>query len=86
VAAPSRGDRARGRAGEIAADQRERRPLREALEREQDRRARAIRDVLQDLEIRLERAEIGDEARRLEAGDIDAARDLFAESCARRHP
>ena len=34
---PRLGDRARGRAGEILADERERRPLREALEREQDR-------------------------------------------------
>lgn len=38
---PGLGDRARGRAAEVAPDQRERRPLGEALEREQDRAPRA---------------------------------------------
>ena len=66
-------------------DQRERRPLREALEREQDRAAGAVLDVGQDLEVGLERPEVGDEARGLERPDVDRAGDLGPERGARAH-
>src|SRR4029079_496664 len=62
---PRLGDRARRRTRQVLLHERERRPLREALEREQDRAARLLLDVSERLEILFERTEIRDEARRL---------------------
>src|SRR6185312_4713439 len=82
---PRLGDRARRRAGEVLADERERRPLREALEREQDRAAGALLHARERLQVVLERAEIGDEARRLEVRHVDRARDVLAERSSLTH-